>query len=241
MARIRTIKPDFWTDGAMVRLTPFARLLYIGMWNFALCDHGHVADDSMKLKLQVLPMDDVDVDELLAELMDEGRIQRLTSPDGRTYLHVKRFEDHQKIDPRFKTRCPACAQQDSLIHAESPTRTAETLDITPDPPKGREGKGREGNKNTSNAALSTEFDAFWKSYPRKVGKDAARKAYAKAAKSATSEEILTGVENLRVEVAGKEQQFIPHPTTWLNAGRWQDEAPQKRPTLTVAPQYGWAN
>jgi len=120
VARIRTIKPDFWTDGNMVKLSPFARLLYIGMWNFTLCDHGHVADDAMKLKLQILPMDAVDIDALLAEIMAQGRVVRIADKDGRTYLLVKRFEDHQKIDPRWKTRCPACAQVDSLAPTETP-------------------------------------------------------------------------------------------------------------------------
>ena len=60
--------------GNMVKLSPFARLLYIGMWNFTLCDHGHVADDAMKLKLQILPMDNVDIDALLAEIMALGRV-----------------------------------------------------------------------------------------------------------------------------------------------------------------------
>ena len=37
MARGRVITPDFWSDGNMVGVSPFARLFYIGMWNFAHC------------------------------------------------------------------------------------------------------------------------------------------------------------------------------------------------------------
>lgn len=244
MARIRTIKPDFWTDGNMVKLSPFARLLYIGMWNFTQCDHGHVADDAMKLKLQILPMDNVNIEELLAEIMAQGRVTRVASEDGRTYLHVTRFEDHQKIDPRWKTRCPACAQQDSLNPVETPVSLGEltqTPEVSPTLPLGREGMGRESKKTpSSTAAPSMEFDLFWKDYPRKVGKEAARKAYAKALKKTTAAKIGAGVESLRIQVAGKDQQFTPHPATWLNEGRWDDEA-----AGTVAPlvpaAYGWAN
>ena len=145
MARIRTVKPDFWTDGNMVKLSPFARLLYIGMWNFTLCDHGHVADDAMKLKLQILPMDNVDIDALLAEIMALGRVVRVADKDGRSYLLVKRFEDHQKIDPRWKTRCPACAQMDSLAPVETPVSLGElpeTPEVSPTLPLGRDGKGK---------------------------------------------------------------------------------------------------
>lgn len=227
MARIRTIKPDFWTDGNMVKLSPFARLLYIGMWNFTLCDHGHVADDAMKLKLQILPMDPVDIDELLAEIMAQGRVVRVADQDGRTYLLVKRFEDHQKIDPRWKTRCPACAQVDSLTLAETPVSLGEltvTPELSPTLTLGREGMGRESKKTPSSpAAPSTEFDRFWAQYPRKVGKIAAEKAFTKAMKRTTLEQMLSGLELLKRETAGKDIDFTPHAASWLNAGRWDDE------------------
>lgn len=244
MARIRTIKPDFWTDGNMVKLSPFARLLYIGIWNFTLCDHGHVSDDAMKLKLQILPMDNVDIDELLAEIMAQGRVTRVASADGRTYLHVPRFEDHQKIDPRWKTRCPACAQQDSLAPVETPVSLSElpaTPEVSPTLTLGRDGMGRESKKTSSSTATpSKEFDAFWIQYPRKAGKEAARKAFAKALKMTTADRIASGVEDLRIQVAGKDQQFTPHPATWLNEGRWDDEA--SKPAGAVVPAaYGWAN
>lgn len=229
MARIRTIKPDFWTDGNIVRLTPFARLLYIGLWNFTLCDHGHVADDAFKLKLQVLPTDDVDVDALLAELMDADRIQRITDAGGRTYLHVKRFEDHQKIDPRWKTRCPACAQKDSLVPVETPVSLRVLPDTPADSPTlplGREGMGRESKKTSSKPAASTEFDTFWKEYPRKVNKGTAKKAFEKALKQTDLQTIMSGLETLRIQVAGKGQEFIPHASSWLNGERWTDEIDQ---------------
>jgi hypothetical protein len=243
MARIRTVKPDFWTDGNMVKLSPFARLLYIGMWNFTLCDHGHVADDAMKLKLQILPMDNVDIDALLAEIMALGRVVRVADKDGRSYLLVKRFEDHQKIDPRWKTRCPACAQVDSLAPVETPVSLGElpeTPEVSPTLPLGRDGKGWEGKKTSSKPAASKDFDNFWASYPRKVGKEAARKAFTKALTKTTAGKIMEGVEQLRIEVAGKDQQFTPHAASWLNAGRWDDETNQ--PSLTIVPaMYGWAN
>jgi hypothetical protein len=227
----------------MVRLSPFARLLYIGMWNFTMCDHGHLADDAMKLKLQVLPMDNVDIDALLAEIMASGRVVRIES-DGRTYLLVKRFEDHQKIDPRWKTRCPACAHETPPTLVETPVSLGEltvTPELSPTLPLGREGKGREGKKTpSSTAAPSKEFDQFWIQYPRKVGKEAARKAYAKAMKKTTADKVMSAVEDLRIRVAGKDPQFTPHPATWLNEGRWDDET---TPAILspVPAMYGWAN
>ena len=239
MARIRTIKPDFWTDGAMVKLSPYARLLYIGMWNFTMCDHGHVADDAFKLKLQVLPMDDVDIDALLAEILDAGRVIRVEDPEGRKYLLIRRFEDHQKIDPRWKTRCPACAQVDSLKPAETPVSLVEltqTPQLSPTLTLGREGMGRGGKKTSSSpAAPPMEFDKFWAQYPRKVGKIAAKTAFDKALRITTLDRILAGIAVLRIETAGKEIDFTPHPATWLNAGRWDDEPKQSTKPATTSP------
>jgi hypothetical protein len=235
MARIRTIKPDFWTDGTMVKLSPFARLLYIGMWNFTMCDHGHVADDSMKLKLQILPMDPVNIDELLAEIVDAGRVTRIVDADGRSYLHIKRFEDHQKIDPRWKTRCSACSQKDSLKPAETPVSLGELPDTPSNSQQltlGRDGKGWEGKKTSSSpAAPSKEFATFWDAYPKKISKQAALKAWNKAAKTADPADIIAGARRYAALVKGSEPQFIKGPDGWLNAGRWEDEAVTTQPTF----------
>jgi hypothetical protein len=224
MSRIRTIKPEFWTDGNIVKLSPLARLFFIGMWNFTLCDHGHVADDVFRLKLQILPADDVNPEDLLSEIMAAGRVQRISGGSGsRSFLHIKRFEDHQKIDPRWKTRCPACAQLDSLTPAETQVSLSEPQRDSPELTLGRDGMGREIKTSSKTAASTAEFDAFWRGYPRKVGKEAARKAFAKALKSADAEAVMSGVAALRAEVAGKDPKFTPHPATWLSAGRWEDE------------------
>jgi hypothetical protein len=71
------------------------------------------------------------------------------------------------------------------------------------------------------------FAAFWAVYPRKTGgKDAARKAYAKALKRADAATVLAGAERFRDDPnlpPKDEARFIPHPTTWLNQGRWADD------------------
>ena len=71
--------------------------------------------------------------------------------------------------------------------------------------------------------ISSDFEKFYNVYPRKVGKQAALKAFAKALAVASVDEILSGAlrygndANLPVD-----ENFIPHPATWLNGGRWED-------------------
>lgn len=67
-----------------------------------------------------------------------------------------------------------------------------------------------------------EFEQFWKAYPRKVGKLAAQKAWLKMTPDLS--EVLNALE-----WQTKQKQwldgFIPHPSTYLNQGRWMDEPP----------------
>ena len=66
------------------------------------------------------------------------------------------------------------------------------------------------------------FDVFWSDYPRKIGKGAARAAYSKAIKKASVDTILGGLLKHEIQTM-KDAQFIPHPATWLNQERWDDE------------------
>jgi len=66
-----------------------------------------------------------------------------------------------------------------------------------------------------------EFDDFWNAYPRRVGKIAAQKAYAKARRIASAGEILKGVAAYTAHKP--EYADWCHPTTFLTQGRWMDE------------------
>jgi 5-methylcytosine-specific restriction endonuclease McrA len=97
MARKRMISPEFWTDATMVALPFEARLLYIGMWNFA-DDYGYLADEPERLALQILPADSVDVEGLIDLLVVAERLARYEADDGSRYLHIRHFTDHQRVD-----------------------------------------------------------------------------------------------------------------------------------------------
>lgn len=73
------------------------------------------------------------------------------------------------------------------------------------------------------------FDAFWEAYPRKVGKDSARKAWTKATKTTSTVAIIEGAKNYAEQRGGEDPQYTAHPASWLNAGRWADERVTKPP------------
>ena len=88
------------------------------------------------------------------------------------------------------------------------------------------------NNIRSPKLADSSFSEFWGSYPRKVGKGAAEKAWRSAVKVAPADVILAGARNY---VWPKDPQFIPHPATWLNQHRWNDEPPPRK--MTLAEQY----
>jgi hypothetical protein len=103
VARIRTIKPEFWVSLQVVECSPIARLLFIGIWNF-VDDQGVMPRIPRTIKMQIFPGDDFDVatiDGWLVELETNGLLRRYLC-EGREYIAVTGWH-HQKIDrPTFK-------------------------------------------------------------------------------------------------------------------------------------------
>ena len=134
MARIRTIKPEFFTSEDIVSLSPLARLLYIAMW----CEAdkaGRLVWKPRTFKLRYLPGDACDVETLCAEIV----AAKLVIPYGAGYAYIPRFTRHQHINPRESESVlplPECADEE-LTRGDASARVDDAQG-------GREGKGREG-------------------------------------------------------------------------------------------------
>ena len=77
----------------------------------------------------------------------------------------------------------------------------------------------------TNDEFITKFEIFWQSYPKKAGKQYARKAFAKAIKETESGKIICGCYAY-AELCKKEnrpKKYTLNPATWLNGGHWDDE------------------
>lgn len=72
-----------------------------------------------------------------------------------------------------------------------------------------------------------EFEAWYRAYPKHVGKGQARKAYRAARKKAPVDVLLTAATEAARRYRTSQPEFIPNPATWLNGERWLDEAPQQ--------------
>lgn len=81
-----------------------------------------------------------------------------------------------------------------------------------------------------------DFEQFWNAYPRKVGKKKAQIAWRKATDKPEVVDMIKAVDLAKhTEQWTKDNgQYIPHPSTWLNEGRWADEQAKKPPSTMEA-------
>lgn len=165
--RIRTIKPEFWTDEKTGTLSPVAALLFIAMLNFA-DDKGRLRGSPYLLKAQAFPYKpEIDIESALAELLS-AQLVRSYRVGGQSYLEIINFLKHQKIDrPSKSNQMPEPQLIENIqqntdspsthrVLTEDSTRTRRVLDED----SSTEGKGREGKvKDLNLVAVATVADA----------------------------------------------------------------------------------
>lgn len=98
MARIRTIKPEFFTSHDIVSLSPLARLFYVSLW----CEadrEGRLSWNTKTFKMRYLPADDCDIESLSQELIDANLII-LYEIEDKEYAEIPSFKNHQVINNR---------------------------------------------------------------------------------------------------------------------------------------------
>src|ERR1017187_8081047 len=143
MARIRTIKPEFWSDERVAECSPSARLLFIASWNFA-DDYGSIDRSAKQLKAQAFRYDNLDCEPLVAELLGVGLFIEY-GVIGRKFLHIKGFRKHQRIDKKGPNRVPiyeSSTNDQGIVQDYSANGSRAFAPVRES--KGMESKGREG-------------------------------------------------------------------------------------------------
>lgn len=114
MARIRTIKPEFWQNESLADLEPMTRLLAIGLLNHA-DDEGYFKASPALIRAAVFPYDDsANILGMLQELSGAGYLALSTGEDGRQYGWIINFLKHQRVDKPKKSEIKGlCSFQES--------------------------------------------------------------------------------------------------------------------------------
>lgn len=119
---------------------------------------------------------------------------------------------------------------------EKPTETQQNPEKPTEILKEKDKEKEKINNKVSKETYTREFEVFWAAYPRHTGKQDAYKAFVKLKPDeALMQVILAGIERQKQSAQWTKDggQFIPHPATWLNGCRWEDELPKNVPK--------WAN
>lgn len=250
MARIRTIKPEFFTSSDITKLTPLARLFYVSLW----CEadrEGLLKWDVDTLKQRYLPSDQVDIETLSIELFNRELVVIYVGDDGREYAFIPRFKDHQVINNR-ESESTLLAR----VKGASPRVKAEGKE-------GREGKGKEGKGTlTAVAAESDEknikfpakekqsdadFELAFAAFPKRLGgnpkPDALKSWNARIAEGVDPAEMIAGAERYAEfnRVTGKVgTEFVMQAVRFFGKSRhyaepWKAEpAPAARTSRSTA-------
>lgn len=147
-----------------------------------------------------------------------------SSDDGKRGNHIRWHEQRGVSDPDCEL-CPSGDDRPDSPPISPPESPPESL-TRPDPSRPdptQHPRARLARRDTNEPT----FEDFWKAYPRKTGKGAASKAWVKAAKKASTDDILAALREQLPSIAMQRRtdgDFRPHPATWLNQERWEDEA-----------------
>jgi hypothetical protein len=199
--RIRTIKPEFWTDLKVSSLSYLARLLFIGLWNLA-DDEGRFKSDPRILKGFIFPVDDTTTVKAIAGALRElsgSTLVVLREIDGEQYGCCPNFRKHQVINKPSKSKLPEFTEdyrsttvvlpEDS--HTEREREREREVEMEGDAGKPEsspsaaeqviDGKGL--GKRIKNPKLSPQqVDDIYAAYPRKEKPRDAKLAIEKAFK-----------------------------------------------------------
>lgn len=105
MPRIRTIKPEFWTDEKLSLLDPLTRLTFLGLISMA-DDAGRLVDNVKLLDGMLFPNTDDTCREALDTLARLSRITRYRSSSGQALIQITNWSEHQKVDKPSKAILP---------------------------------------------------------------------------------------------------------------------------------------
>ncbi len=222
MARIRTIKPEFFTSEDVVELSAMARLLYIALW----CEadkEGRLCWKTKTFKMRYFPADDCDIDAMCDALVTRG----LVCLYGENLAYIPTFKDHQHINPREKeSALPSPLPQKGIDASARVTDATVTVETR----AGRkEGKGRESTP----ANLPDGFSEFWDAYGKKKGKEATVREWRKIC---PDDELVPVIVAAAAAVcASTEERYRKDPERWIKGKHWTDEVAA---TATVSPING---
>lgn len=173
MPRIRSIHPEQWTDESFVSMSYPAQIACLGIRNLA-DDNGIIKLSPVEIKVRILPLADVDIDDVISEIIDAGHIMPYYVGDQR-YAMIRNFQDYQSPQrPRFHYPVPGELEDGYRLHPHYEGSTSKKQESKSEPQKHE--KKEQPKVETSNA-YPDSFEEVWKIYPKRQNPSNKKKAY----------------------------------------------------------------
>lgn len=209
MARIRYLKPDFFKDEDLAEHPFWIRLLFAGLWNIA-DKKGRLEDRIKRIKIDVFPYDNVDIEKGLQELSKPKNGSRKPfilryDINGDKFIQIVNWDKHQR---------PHHTEQESKIPPAPPTIMEKGME-----------KQDEGSKELRNGEGTVKtplfsFDEVYLKYPNKVGRSAAFRHFGTSVKTEQDWlDIQAALKNYLLSERVR-KGFIQNASTWFNG--WRD-------------------
>lgn len=157
-----------------------------------------------------------------------------------THVEVHDYLKHQRSAESVKGQSEQ-AKRAAQARWEAKNDDAERMPTALPTAMQRE-KEREKEDSCSSTDVESDFADWYAGYPRKVGKGQALRAYRSARKKTDASTLSAAVLEQTPTLMAKGKEFCPHPASWLNGERWEDEPSTPAPgaiPATVAPANHW--
>jgi len=252
MAKGRLLHKVFYAHVEAGELPVAARYLYIGLITHA-DDAGRIKANPKYLKATIFPFDEDIKAETIRQWRDmlcKSGLVKLYSVDGQEYLCHPHWEKWQPLrkDRVQESECPSPLRHSARVPDGAATkcqpdvnqastagqadgkhvatdgcpnltepnlRTTSSAAEAPDAPAVHKSQSPAGKPYTQ------EFETFWESYPRKVGKSAAFSRW--QSRGPPIADVLKALAVQKCCRQWEDVSLIPHPETWLNQRRWEDD------------------
>lgn len=160
-------------------------------------------------------------DEIMGELVDANLLDAIEA-DGK-----KKYTPHNWNGRQYKSDNKDSSNAERQSRYRERKRNGKSNGVTTVTITHPETEQKQNRTEARETRDDSDFEEWYRIYPRHEGKGHALKAYWNARKSTDPSTLLAGSEKAKKRWAGSDPKFIPLPATWLNGQRWLDEAPVK--------------
>lgn len=233
MSKKTLIDTKFWSDNYICDLDPIEKLVFI----YALTNNRISLCGIYEVPIKVMAMETGIDREMLPKILQRlEKAKKIVFRDG--WLCIVKYPKHQSYNKT--TMSVAVGREidqipkdllDIFIGYGYPI---DTLSIGYKEQDKEQVKVKDKERGTKNKpTYPKEFEDFWTEYPRKVAKTTAYRAWQKL--NPPVEEVIAGLRAYKDsdQWTRDNGRYIPHPATWLNQKRWEDEVEDTKPEVII--------